>query len=298
MSGYRWPGTAETLPKKLMPEKLLVAKPDGALALVESISKGQSIILSPAALTEALMRTVESYSPRKVDALKLGARIVKVTDNETLADAKEAQGKLAGVRIDAEKARKEFTQGFLDSQRFIKENFDSLSVGIVREEKRLADLVQTYAREVEQKRQAQIAEQQRQQAEAARKAKEAQDEIDRLAALAKEKPSEELEEALEEATFQAEVAALAPAPVVEIAEAVGKAVLDFALEHEGTRHEAQDILAFAKLYPHMCKIEIRRSAVIEELNNGACFGAEPGTIPSVPGLRIFEKFRTSNRVTR
>lgn len=284
-----------------MPEKILVSKSNGTLAVVDTAESGQSIILSPAALTESLLRTVESYSPRKVEALTLSSPIKAIGDSQGLAATKEAQGKLAGVRIDAEKARKDFTNPFLDSQRFIKEQFDLLVVGMIREEKRLNELVQSYAAEVERKRQAQIAEQQRQATEAARKAREAQDRIEALKAeLKNPHPSEEdmIAEQLEEAIFDAEVAPLeSPAPV-EIAESVGKPVLDYVIDGEGTRHEHASIMAFAKLYPQFCKIEIRRAAVIEELNNGGCFGAEAGVIPCVPGLKIIERFKTSTKVTR
>ncbi len=279
-------------------EKILVLTSESRLALVERIEPKQVAIFNPQLMTDALARAAEFYSPDKVKALAISQKIKHISDSEQLAVAKEAQGRLAAIRIDAEKDRKFFTQPFLDSQRFIKEQYDLLSVGITKEEKRLDAIVQTYAQEVERKRQEQINEQRRKDEEAAKVARERQAEIDRLAKLAAEKPSEEAAEKLEEAQFAAELAELeTPAPI-EIAAPVGKAVLDFELAHAGTRHETADILAFAKLYPHMCKIEIRRSAVTDELNNGACFGAEPETIPVVPGLRIFEKFRTTTRAVR
>jgi len=279
-------------------EKILVLQPDNRLAVVETVTKGQTAIFNPNVLIDYVARAVEHWSPMKVEALALERDLKPIDSTETLAAAKFAEGKLAGVRIDADKDREIFTKPFLFAHRLVNEQYGLLIDGIKKTESRIKTKVQAYAQEVERVRQSQLAEQRKRDEAAAEAIRKAQQEADRLAAEAARLATPEAEEAAEDAAFAAELAEVTqPAPVA-IAAPVGKPVLDFELEHAGTRHELQDILAFAKLYPHFCKIEIWRSAVIEELNNGGCFGAKDGVIPCVPGLRIFEKFKTHTRAVR
>lgn len=140
----------------------------------------------------------------------------------------------------------------------------------------------------------------RERVKAAEQAAKAAQELESARAMPTSTPEDI--EAAEDAALQAELAAeLLPAvQAPQVRGVSGREVFDYSLKGKTDREQLESLHAFAQAYPHLVRIELRRSDILDELNRGKCFRSEfpeeqplpPDWIPKPPGLEVFRKVTT------
>lgn len=241
--------------------------------------------------TTALILAGEGYQltiapvaeARKGELLNLSGRIGCVNDNDESARAQHVSRRLAQMRIEVEKCRKEVKEPVNLIGKLIDKTAKDFMLEIEAEEKRITRLVGDHAQEVLWRKEAQIREEQKafEVARAARAAAEAAE----LQAADTGKISDII--AAKKAD-QERAAALAlrmdtSAGVAEMKVAEG---VRFAWDFEVT-----DITALLAAYPGLVTLTVRRAEILALIKNQE----EVGATTEMPGIRTFKRPVVSSR---
>jgi hypothetical protein len=227
-------------------------------------------------------------------------RIGEITSRESLALSTRVRIDLRDNRIDLTEDKKARKAPLLRALEVIDDVYEGAIVGIHVEEKRLADMANSYGKRLQD-----AADKERQAKED--QAKHIEQELlnigesqsKLLAAIDSARRSgnmqkcRQLEERLGELRFQAEqkndqVEEVRSAPVTGAPLKV-KVSLDYEIDGRTELDKHKSKMLFASHFPELCDIEPKRSLVKAALNNNA-FGhlPEKDGMPDVPGLRVFE----------
>jgi hypothetical protein len=255
------------------------------------------------------LQIAPAYEAKKAELLKSAGLIARVNNPEDDAAAAEQIAKLAAMRIETEKSRKEVKDPALKFGLAVDEKAKSFSAAVVAEETRLKKARGEYAVEVQKERQRVLAEMEKQRqaeaervrlAEAARvqaerEAEEARRKAEELAfnattpeedaeaaRLAEEAAAadkERLRIAAEDAARVAALPVAAPAFVPAAPKGV-KMIADFEVLNLDTLYHAN---------PQLVTLSERRKEILEFIAAHSPAGVTDETLPTIPGLRVFLK---------
>lgn len=261
---------------------------------------------------------------QKAAVLDLSRAVQAVTDQDSCDIAQARIKALAAIRIAVDKSRELVKKPVLDLGRTIDATAKTFSAEVVAEEARLSALVNEYAREQQRKAReaAEAAERERQriereehearmaalraEQEAERKKHEA--EMERLRAEQQQdaaaqaearRREEEAAKAQREAAERAEAARLEAEQAAAEArrqEEAARSALAAPVMPNGTKEEIDfevvDIVAFAAKFPQLVTFIPKRADILAALKKSY---ARNGTLPEVPGLRVFQNLRVKTR---
>ena len=267
---------------------------------------------------------------QKATIIEASRRIIAVTDQDSCDIAQSRLKALAAVRIAVDKSREMVKRPVLELGRQIDGIARDFAAEVVAEETRLDQLIKDFAREQqriareareaaererqrieraeheakmaamkaeqEAERQRMEAERQRHEAEMARlRAERSKDEAAEAEARRRE---QEAAQAQREAAERAEAARVA----AEQAEAEARrqftanATLATPAIPQGVKEEIDfevtDILVFAERFPQLVTITPKRADILAALKKSFL---NKGTLPAVPGLRVFQNLKVTTR---
>lgn len=241
-------------------------------------------------------------------AISAALEVTRVATEDELALAVEAMRRLGEIRKGVEAQRKEIKAPVLELGKKIDKTAADFVGSVHQNELRLEGMINHFQRQQIEARAAQQKELEAQAAAARQETVKVERSIDDLriaianeeaAGLGDELETDALRDQLLELELAAEsAAAAAPLAVIEAEAPKGLATrvkLDYRVQGRNERETHAALVKFATAYPHLVKIEIRRSAVMDELNKGACFGVSEGEMPIVPGLEVYTSIRSQVR---
>lgn len=267
--------------------------------------------------TEALILTGSGYSldiapdalALKADLITSAAAITVVTTNEQADAAREQVKRLASIRNLVEKSRKQVKEPVLRIGKDIDAKAAEFMAELDASEKRLTKLIGDHATE-QLRIQQEAARKAREEREAAERAEAARVKAEQEAAAAKAraeaeaaKPTESMDDvraraaAIEEqeakdeaARKAAEEAAAAKAKQMEsFAAPIAQAPAGVTMVPD---FEILDAAAVYAAFPNLCEVTVKRADTLKRI---ADFKLRTGTLPEVPGLRVFEKPKVGTR---
>jgi hypothetical protein len=211
---------------------------------------------------------------RKEELLCHAQSVETVTTNDESADAQWVARKLAGIRIEVEKTRKEIKEPINRIGKLIDQAAAGFLAEIIAEETRIKNLVGAHATEVARLK-AEKEEAERVAFAAARAAREAAETGGVAAVIAERK------------ALAAKLAASNEVAATQVAEGV-RFAWDF---------EVVDLYLLAKTHPDLVRIEPRRADILHELKEAEDGGAamNPDTWAKEMGIRPFKKPVVSSR---
>jgi hypothetical protein len=268
---------------------------------------------------------------QKATIIEASRRIIAVTDQDSCDIAQSRLKALAAVRIAVDKSREMVKRPVLELGRTIDGIARDFAAEVVAEETRLDQLIKDFAREQqriareareaaererqriereeheakmaamkaeqEAERQRMEAERQRHEAEMARlRAERSKDEAAEAEARRRE---QEAAQAQREAAERAEAARVAAEQAAADArrqeEAARAAVVTPAIPQgvkEEIDFEVTDIHVFAEKFPQLVTITPKRADILAALKKSFL---KKGTLPAVPGLRVFQNLKVTTR---
>lgn len=264
--------------------------------VLSGLSEGAQITIAPA-FTEA-----------RESALTLCRGIDTVSDAEGLQRAATALGGASSLIRSVEKTRKAVKEPVLELGKAIDAKAREAVEELEREQKRVTRAIDEYQAEQHRLRVAAEKlrqEEERKKAEELRRQEAAAEQLRKDAEWAASKGDTAKQEAAEEKALELELAGesaaltttKAPAVVAPVAVRglVTKTQWNYEILGDSDDEMRASVRKFYAAFPHLCNVEIKRSAVLADLNGGSRLGAPEDVNPTAPGLKIY---KTTSSFTR
>lgn len=215
---------------------------------------------------------------QKTKTLALAEKITAVSDLNTQQNAIEVVSYLNGLAKGMEKTREEVKKPFLEAGRLIDSTAKAYTKEIDSESKRIQGLIGGFQDQDRKKAELARLEQERIQREAQESLRKAH-EAASTAQTESERQSAQLD------AMELEEEATAPIVIHEAPKAEGASV------GEAWNFDTVNVHELYRAFPHLCKVEVNRSAILYHLKTLALEN-KPVTLP---GLRTFKETKVSIR---